>query len=43
VRTAAACLGELITKGEKEAKQRQLVQNDFELEKVKNIVEQKRG
>jgi len=28
VRTAAACLDELTTKGEKEAKQQQPVQND---------------
>jgi len=33
VRTGASCLGELATKGEKEAKQWQPVQNDFELEK----------
>jgi len=35
VRTAAAYLGELDTKGEKEAKQRQPVWNNFELEKWK--------
>jgi len=33
VRTAAACLGEHATKREKEAKQQQLVRNDFEIEK----------
>jgi len=43
VRTVAACLGELATKKEKEAKQRQPVWNDFELGKLKNIVARKEG
>jgi len=43
VRTVVAYLGELATKGEKEATQWQPVWNDFELEKGKNIVAQKRG
>jgi len=38
-----AWLGELTTKGEKEAKQRQPVQNNFELGNVKIIVERKEG
>jgi len=43
MRSAAACLGELATKGEKEAKQWQPDWNDFELGKVKNIVARKGG
>jgi len=40
MRTAAACLGKLATKGEKKAKQRSLFERTMSL---KNIVAQKRG